>query len=287
VNTVVGSEVGSSEITPLLHQLYSQNAKDFVSENQEMIDAVRRVSQATDGRGIFVFDRGGDRKELYKELLGAPLRRFIVRQRGDRHLLYRGKPCETLALAQGCTTPYGETVIKEEDATKNAYVLHFGFRPVRLPEHPTRNLWLAVVKGFGQQPLMLLTTEAMRRCRNTLWWMVSAYMTRWRIEETIRFIKQSYDLEDVRVLTYQRLQAICALVLAASFFAAVYVGTRAKLEILALHVLKAAKRIFGIPVRCYALADGIKKVLSRAGKGILGYKAMPSSPLGQFPLFSA
>jgi len=287
VNTVVGAEVGSSEITSLLHTLYSQNAKDFVSENQEMIDAVRTVSEATDGRGIFVFDRGGDRKELYHELLGDPLRRFIVRQRGDRHLLYRGKPCETLTLAQSCTTPYGETVIKEEDGTEKPYVLHFGFRPVRLPGHPKRTLWLVVVKGFGQQPLMLLTTEPMRRCRNTLWWIVSAYMTRWRIEETIRFIKQSYDLEDVRVLTYQRLQAICALVLAASFFAAVYVGTRAKLEILALHVLKAAKRIFGIPdFRYYALADGIKEVLSKAGKGILGDKAMPSPNLSQFLLFS-
>jgi hypothetical protein len=29
VNTVAGAEVGSSEITPLLHQLYSQNAKDL------------------------------------------------------------------------------------------------------------------------------------------------------------------------------------------------------------------------------------------------------------------
>ena len=101
-------------------------------------------------------------------------------------------------------------------------------------------------------------------------------MTRWKIEETIRFIKQSYDLEDVRVLTYQRLQAIAALVLAASFFAAVYLGSRAKLEILAYHVLKAAKRIFGIPdFRYYALADGIKEVLSRAGKGILRHRAIP------------
>jgi hypothetical protein len=74
-------------------------------------------------------------------------------------------------------------------------------------------------------------------------------------------------------MTYQRLQAISSLVLAASFFAAVYVGTRAKHEILALHVLKAAKRIFGIPdFRYYALADGIKEVLSKAGKGILGAK---------------
>jgi len=111
-------------------------------------------------------------------------------------------------------------------------------------------------------------------------------MTRWRIEETIRFIKQSYDLEDVRVLTYKRLRAIAALVLAASFFAAVYLGTKAKLKILAFNVLKVAKRILGIPdFRHYALADGIKEVLSRAGKGILGHRAIPKWDLAQFLLF--
>jgi hypothetical protein len=56
------------------------------------------------------------------------------------------------------------------------------------------------------------------------------------------------------------------------------VGTRAKLEILALHVLRAAKRIFGIPdFRYYSLADGIKEVLSKALKRILGAKATPFS----------
>lgn len=287
LSTVVGAEVGSSQITPLVHKLYSQDAKDFVSENQEIIDAVRGVYRATQGRGIFVFDRGGDRGELYEEFLGDRPWRFIVRQRGDRHLLYRGKRCETLQLAHSCKTPYAETVFKEEDGKEKPYFLRFGFRPVRLPKYPEKKLWLVVVKGFGQQPLMLLSTEPMGRCRKTLWWIVEAYMTRWKIEETIRFIKQSYDLEDVRVLTYQRLQAIAVLVLAASFFAAVYLGSRAKLEILAANVLKAAKRIFGIPdFRYYALADGIKEVLSRAGKGILGDKATPKPDLNQFQLFS-
>ena len=83
-------------------------------------------------------------------------------------------------------------------------------------------------------------------------------------------------------------EAMAALVLAASFFAAVYLGSRAKLEILAYHVLKAAKRIFGIPdFRYYALADGIKEVLSKAGRGILGDKAIPKRDLGQFLLFGA
>ena len=116
---------------------------------------------------------------------------------------------------------------------------------------------------------------------------MAAYMNRWKLEETVRFIKQSYDLEDVRVLTYWRLKSIAALVLAASFFAAVYLGARAKLEILALSFLQAAKRDFSIPhFHCYALADGIKEVLSRAERGILGAQIDLQDNFGRFVLFS-
>ena len=45
--------------------------------------------------------------------------------------------------------------------------------------------------------MMLLTDVPIRRKRSVLWWVVSAYLTRWRIKETIRFTKQSYDLEDI------------------------------------------------------------------------------------------
>jgi hypothetical protein len=38
------------------------------------------------------------------------------------------------------------------------------------------------------------------------------------VEDTIRFIKQSYNVEDIRVLAYQRLKNMAALVSAAAFF---------------------------------------------------------------------
>ena len=289
VDTIVGVENGSSGIIPLAHRLYSQDAPDFVSENHELLDAMGTVYEATEGRGIFVIDRGGDRRRLYKGLLSAEkAHRFIVRQRGDRHLLYKGKLRETLQLAQNCKTPYVETVIKEKDGKEKAYHIQFGFAPVRLPEHPKRQLWLVVVKGFGQKPLMLLTTEPMRRSRRVLWWIVQAYLTRWRVEDTIRFIKQSYDLEDIRVMTYQRLKNMAVLVLAASFFTAVHIGYRAKMEILALHALEASQRIFGIPdFRYYALADGIKEILTKAGKGTMPRKMPEGGPNQQMALFLA
>ena len=79
--------------------------------------------------------------------------------------------------------------------------------------------------------MMLLTDLPIRRNREVLWWVVAAYLTRWRIEEAIRFVKQSYDLEDIRVLTYQRLRNMAVLVNAVAFFTAVVLGTRIKLAI--------------------------------------------------------
>lgn len=283
---VVGCEVGSNEITPLAQELWSQNAPDFISENDQILSLVDRVRQATHYQGVLVYDRGGDRREFLVPWTKDSSCHYIVRQRGDRNLLYRGKLQSGLSLAGSCNTPYSSTIIKEKKGEEKTYSIEFGFLPVRLPEWPERNLWLVVVKGLGRTPLMLLTTEPMRRKRKVLWWAVEAYITRWRVEETIRFIKQSYDIEDIRVLTYDRLRNMAVLVLAASYFAAVWLGTTSKLNILAMHAMNAAKRMFGIPdFRYYALADGIKAIFKRVGKGPLYPRGHDSLPTPQLSLW--
>lgn len=267
---VVGCETGEHDITPLAQILWSQESPDFVSENTQVLSLVDRVLSATDHRGILVYDRGGDRRAFLTPWTADERIRYMVRQRGDRHLLYKGKPKSGVELAEICKTPYAETIVKEKDGEEKAYFIHFGFVPVRLPECPGRPLSLVVVKGFGKEPMMLLTTEPMRRSRKVLWWAVSAYLTRWRVEDTIRFIKQSYELENVRVLTYRRLKNLVTLLLAVAHFTAVRVGMGARTKILALHMLDAAKRLFGIPnFRYYALADGMKDILHKAAKGTM------------------
>ena len=284
---VVGCEVGSNEITPLAQELWSQNAPDFTSENEQVLSLVKRVRQATDYQGILVYDRGGDRREFLTPWTKDSSCHYLVRQRGDRNLFYRGKLQSGLILAGSRNTPYSATIIKEKKGEEKTYSIEFGFVPVRLPEWPERSLWLVVVKGFGKRPLMLLTTEPMRRNRKVLWWAVEAYITRWRVEETIRFIKQSYDIEDIRVLTYDRLKNMAVLVLAASYFAAVWLGTTSKLNILAMHAMNAAKRLFGIPdFRYYALADGIKAIFKRIGKGPLYPRGHESPSTPQLSLWS-
>ena len=43
---------------------------------------------------------------------------------------------------------------------------------------------------------------------------VEGYITRWRVEDTIRHVKQSYSLEDMRLFKYGKIKALAAIVLA-------------------------------------------------------------------------
>jgi len=200
---VIATDTGGKHVVPLYHKLYSANAPEFESENVEMLAAVDAVGKQVHGRGIWVIDRGGDRKEVIVPLANDGAR-FIIRLRGDRDLVCGTTRASALELARDCPCPYTETVVKGKGGDRKVYDISFGFRRVKLPAELrcTRQLWLLVVNGFGETPLMLLTTEPLRRKRAVLWKIASSYFRRWGIEETIRYVKQSYGLEDVRVLRY-------------------------------------------------------------------------------------
>lgn len=281
---VVACETGESRIVPLYNRLYSIDAPDCKGENEEIKKAIGLVSKAVDDKGIWVIDRGGDRRVIFDYLLSCN-RNFIIRMKGDRHLIYRGKKIVALNLAEQCSLPYSEVIVREIKNKEKVYHILFGFCKVYLPDIP-KPLYLVVVHGFGEKPMMLLTNLQMRKNRNVLWHIVESYITRWRIEDTIRFIKQSYELEDIRVLSYCRLQNMMALVLAAAYFASVYVGRKLKLRVMSSILTRISKRIFGIPdFRYYAIADGIKELLSRNMQGPL--RILPKwVPKNQLSLFS-
>lgn len=150
-------------------------------------------------------------------------------------------------LSARCRLRYRARIIKIEKGQEKIYELRYGAEPFRLPgrEEP---LLLVVVAGFGQEPLLLLTNLSGVRDSQSLWWIVQIYLTRLKIEETFRFVKQSYQLEDIRVMRYQRLKNLVLLM---------------TLKILCEKLLIISQRFFGIPpFRFYALADGIRNLLS-------------------------
>lgn len=261
---ITGAEVNGSAIVPLYQKLYSVKAQEFTSENAEVLAGVDLVRKHTQGRGIWAVDRGGDRRKLLEPLLDRQ-ERFVIRSTGKRLVMDRQNLKRSVAeLGAKCRLRYQARIIKIQDGQEKTFDLRYGVEPLRLLGRQEQ-LYLVVVTGWGEEPLLLLT-NALERARDSqsLWWIVQIYLTRWKIEETFRFIKQSYNLEDIRVMKYQRLKNLVVLVTAAAYFAATFLGQKMKLRILCEKLLIISQRFFGIPpFRFYALADGIKKILSQ------------------------
>lgn len=261
---VTAAEVNGSEIVPLYQKLYSAKAKDFRSENAELLAAIDLVRRHTQGRRIWAIDRGGDRAEVLEPLLDRG-ERFVIRSMGKRTVIdRRGLRGSVAEVAGRCRLRHQARIIKIKDGQEKVYELHYGAEPICLPGR-TEQLWLVVIAGFGEELLMLLTDlPVVARDSQSVSWIVQIYFTHWKIEETFRFMKQSYNLKDLRVMKYQRLKNLVVLVTAAAYFAATFLGQQMKLRILCEKLLIISERFFGIPpFRFYALAEGIRKILSQ------------------------
>lgn len=274
----VACESGARRMAPLAFRLWSSEAPGFKSENTEVEAVIDAIAAKAGKRGIYVYDRGGDRIGLFEHLAEQNLR-FIVRLVGHRNLVWRRKTVLAEKLAGKCRMLHATKVTFRSHGHEHIVPIQFGVLEVTLPGKPEAALRLVVVKGFGQAPMLLLTNLKGTKSYRSLWQAVEGYLTRWRVEEAIRFIKQAYRLEGLRVLTYERLKNMAALVLCASHFAASWMGMGERLQILVSHVTELSQRIHEVPeFFYYAIADGIRRLFSRFGKGWRRAKEKPPDP---------
>ena len=66
---------------PLALKLWSSRPPGFKGENDEVLKIVKAVYAATGGKGVAVYDRGGDRPAFYDYFIEEN-RDFIVRLKG-------------------------------------------------------------------------------------------------------------------------------------------------------------------------------------------------------------
>ena len=267
--------IGGRKTVPLALRLWSSRAPGFKGENDEVLKILKAVYAATGGKGVTVYDRGGDRPAFYGYLIGNG-RDFVVRLAGRNVLSWRGMH-EASDLARECTMRHAHRVTFDSHGRECNVPVSFGAMPVRLPMHPEKELHMVVVKGFGRDPMMLITSLPVSGSFESQWRVVDAYLSRWRVEETIRFVKQSYGFENIRVLSYARIRNMASLVLASAYFATVWIGRHARREVLAEHIKRLGKRLNEVPeFAAYAIADGIRRAFTRFGRWIRAAAQAPA-----------
>jgi hypothetical protein len=266
----VAADVEHKTVIPLYLEAYSQEAKDFKSENDQIFKVIDAVSRYTGKKGIYAIDRGGDRGKLYDKFLEKEKeKRFVIRLTKNRDLIHKGSKKNGHRLATALSCPHEAAIIKYEDGKEQKITIVYAALPVRLPakEYP---LFLVVAKGFGKEPMMLLTSCPVNvKVKESVWRIVEMYLTRWKCDESFRYIKQCYNLEDIRVRHYTSIRNVVVLILAVAYFAAVYLGDNLKLKVLVERVYLVSKRFFGVPTFFnYAIADGLYNLLFGDKTGI-------------------
>ena len=256
---------GSRKTIPLALKLWSSRAPGHKGENDEVLDMLKDVFEATGGKGIVVYDRGGDRPAFYKDFIENGIS-FIVRINSRSALSWKGLH-DVESLARQCTMRHRHHVVFDSHGRECNIPISFGTMPVKLPKHPDKQLHLVVVRGFGQQPMMLITSLDVDTTFKSQWRVVEGYLSRWRIEETIRFIKQEYGFENIRVQSYDGIRNMASLVLAAAYFSTVWIGRHLKHKVLAEHLARMNKRLNEVPqFAAYAITSGIKRAFSAFGR---------------------
>lgn len=280
---VTAANLEHNKIVPLYCEAFSSKEKDYVSSTEKIKEAINKVTQKIGTTGVWAIDRQGDCNEIIEHFISQKLT-FVTRLKLNRWLLTRNKnggivPVQADRLGVHVSTPYSAQITKIEDGKETVINLTFGIAKVALYDTP--DVWMnaVIIKGFGQHPMILLTNkEPDSKLPRDVYKIVEIYLTRWKCDECFRYIKQSYNLEDIRVRTYNGIRNITAIVHAIAYFTSIYMGMNLKLKLMVQKVFILSKRFFGIPTFYhYAMADGIFELLKKSNTGIFKNKNDNSS----------
>jgi hypothetical protein len=197
--------VGKWQLFPLVLEPLKTYSGAPTSENAEISAHILRIHQATLGKGTWLLDRGFDRDELMLPWLKNAVA-FIIRQRGDRHvLLADGRKLALTALADQLKPPAWP-----KRWPKAGYTT---CQDVSLPERPDQALLFVVHwRKPSAEPLMLLASPAARRPARRAEWFVKAYGKRWGVEDATWGIKQRLTLESFLVRSWRSISRLLCLV---------------------------------------------------------------------------
>lgn len=213
----------------LYHHLFSSTAPDFRSENVEIRRAIDTTEASLAGFGgpkTWVMDAGFDNDEVWWWVWGHNshvvcrlyhFERLVEEQTPDGgwEERYLDATFKHLKLLASVETTLEVRLKGQRRARRQPVTAHLSSVPIRVyaPDDHTRTkqVWLVKVEvaGAASEPWYLLTdwpvtsqAEAVRIFR--------FYRRRWAVEDTFKFIKTCFGLEDVQMLHLEAIRRLVA-----------------------------------------------------------------------------
>ena len=255
---------------PVYSRVYSSTEEGYKGNNTETLKSLQFISKHFTKANIRVFDRGYDAGYIFDYLIEND-ENFIVRSVGKRHCVYKG---ETVAISTLAGKFKGKYTLKYKTKEGRSINCKISITPIELPKYSGKPLNLVICRGFGKEPLMLITnlsSDDPRLCVT----ISKVYLMRWRIEEYYRFKKQGFGFEKFLV---RSLDSIRNLDLILSI-AIGYIGTlseKADDSIEVMQIIHASKRPYGLAkFTFYAISDGLAEIFSKSYVGLQAFFRKP------------
>ncbi len=276
---ITANQLNQANPTVLAYQLFSKGATPHLVIGDAILKNIRQLDVSYGTKGVKVSDRGLDDKRFYRHyhsngshyVQRATEKRKLLKVVGGRVL--PGK-VPILKLANSCRTPHNMQVSYWANGKwHNKITVRIGCRKVFLP-CVNAIITMVVIKGFGRNPMMLLTNiEVTNNDPELLQKIAAIYRGRWQCEEWIRFVKGEYNVEDIRSLKYQVLKNIFALVLLVNSFITKHMGYAKKLAHIKETLIKKAKPVFEQNAKFvfYRVSSGIRIALKNV---VASYKRL-------------
>jgi hypothetical protein len=259
--------VGNDTVRPLYGELYSVADPNYKSSYNIITKGLDLLVEENKGKRALtiVGDRGLDDEKLYRYYLKNDLR-FITRLRRNRDFTLEGS---TLTRSIGDLYGYvtakkitGDVIhegrVKESKLT--IAILHGKIN------HVEEELSVIVVKSsLFPEPLYLLTNIPVETYK-AAYKIYAKYLKRWGIELLYRVMKDKFQIEDIRVLKYQRMRNVFSLMMAALFLISKLVYTIGNnTQWIKKKILKEAKRLrTDGSFLYYSIMDGLLAMIAQA-----------------------
>lgn len=166
---------------------------DAKTHPQTRFETMKHISSVLEKKGIWVLDRGNDSLSFYRDLRHTLEARFIARAKDNRKIILV-KTGEQVSIT---------------DLPDGRHAVHLmGEKPNTIDP----DVYLLVVRRLTENhaPLRLLTNLHWDEFSDAQ--IVTMYLKRWGIENIFRSSKVCFGLEAIRVLSFQKLCNLVALV---------------------------------------------------------------------------
>ena len=234
-------------VIPLALDVFSIDDPTVASENLQIEKTIQAVDKDIKHKGIWIADRGFDRLEVLKTLFSLNAR-FIIRQRGDRHVIVGDR----VAIS---VYDLAERLYQQQVNQGNLHPIVFC--PVRLPRRQEPLFVIAHFRENYDRPLLLLTNMKVFHPYQADQ-VVADYRKRWSCEEAIEFLKGRVGFENFRIRRYEAIQHLSIIaMLAMGFLSWILLRNQIVTGLLLNQTSKFRKKV---RFQYYRLLDGLQQL---------------------------